>query len=411
MISATWWTNSTIYIPEYSQYWYQHAVINLVTTKREFTLLECSTTLSSLITSFCIIFDICYMMNQHYYKYSRILPVLISAWRVEFNHYKREFTLLQYSTTLSSIIASFCIIFDICYMMNQQCYIYSRVLQVLFQHAAFNLITTKWEFTLLQYSTTLSSLITSFCIIFDICNILNYRSIYIPEYSQYWFQNAALNLITARREFTLLQYTTTLSSIIASLFIIFDICYMMNQHYYKYSRILPVLISPWRVEFNQYKREFTLLQYSTTLSSLITSFCIIFDFCHMMNQQYYIYSRILPVLISACRIEFNHYKREFTVLQYSTALSSIIISFCVIFDICDMMNLSFYIYSSILPVLISTCCNEFNHYKTWIYSITVFHNTLKHNRIILYHILFLLHDEPTLLYIPEYSQYWYQHAV
>ena len=171
-----------------------------------------------------------------------------------------------------------------------------------------------------------------------------HRSIYIPEYSQYWFQNAVLNLITARREFTLLQYSTTLSRIIASFFIIFDICYMMNQ-------------------------------------------------------QYYIYSRILPVLISACRIEFNHYKREFTVLQYSTALSSIIISFCVIFDICYMMNLSFYIYSSILPVLISTCCNEFNHYKTRIYCIIVFYNTLKHNRIILYHILFLLHDEPTLLYI------------
>ena len=86
---------------------------------------------------------------------------------------KWEFTLLQYSTTLSSIIASFCIIFDICYMMNQQCYIYSRILKVLFQHAALNLITTKWEFTLLQYSTTLSSIIASFCIIFDICYMMN----------------------------------------------------------------------------------------------------------------------------------------------------------------------------------------------------------------------------------------------
>ena len=229
------------------------------------------------------------MMNPQYYIYSRILPVLISTCRIEFNHYKREFTLLLYSTTLSSLI-------------------------------------------------------TSFCIIFDICNILNYRSIYIPEYSQYWFQHAVLNLITTRSEFTLLQYSTTHSSIIAS-------------------------------------------------------FCITFDKCYMMNQQYYIYSRILPVLISACRIEFNHCKREFTVLQYSTALSSIIISFCVIFGICYMMNLSFYIYSSILPVLISTCCNEFNHYKTWIYSITVFHNTLKHNRIILYHIWYLLHDEPIVLYI------------
>ena len=116
----------------------------------------------------------------------------------------------------------------------------------------------------------------------------NYRSIYIPEYSQNWYQHAVINLITTRREFTLFQY-------------------------------------------------------STTLSSIIESFCIIFDICYMMNQQYYIYSRILPVLISACR-------------------------------------------------------NQFNHYKTWIYSITVFYNTLLHNRIILYHIWYLLHDEPTVLY-------------
>ena len=121
----------------------------------------------------------------------------------------------------------------------------------------------------------------------------NYRSIYIPEHSQYWFQNAVLNLITTRREFTLLQYSTTLSSIIAS-------------------------------------------------------FCIIFDICYMISQQYYIYSRILPVLIS-------------------------------------------------------TCCNQFNHYKTWIYSITVFYCTFKYNNIILCHIWYLQHDEPVVLYI--YTQY------
>ena len=231
---------------------------------------------------------------------------MISACRIEFTQYKREFTALQCSTALSSVITWFCVIFDICYMMNPPFYIYSRILQ-------------------------------------------------------YWFQNAVLNLITARREFTLLQYSTTLSRIIASFFIIFDICYMMNQQYYIYSRILPVLISACRIEFNHYKREFTVLQYSTTLSSIIISFCVIFDICYMMNLSFYIYSSILPVLISTCCNEFNHYKREFTVLQYSTALSSIIISFCVIFDICYMMNLSFYIYSSILPVLISTCCIEFNH--------------------------------------------------
>ena len=125
--------------------------------------------------------------------------------------------------------------------------------QYWFQHAVLNLITTRREFILLQCSKTLSSLITSFCIIFDICNILNYRSIYIPVYSQYWFQHAVLNLITTRREFTLLQYSTTLSSMIASFCIIFDICYMMNLAFYIYSRILPVLISKWCIEFKYYK--------------------------------------------------------------------------------------------------------------------------------------------------------------
>ena len=172
----------------------------------------------------------------------------------------------------------------------------------------------------------------------------NYRSIYIPEYSQYWFQQAVIYLITTRREFTLFQYSTTLSSIITSFCIIFDICYMMNQQYYIYSRILQVLFQHAALNLITTKWEFTLLQYSTTLSSIIASFCIIFDICYMMNQQYYIYSRILPVLISACR-------------------------------------------------------NKFSHYKTWIYSISVFYNTLEHNRIILYHIWYLLHDEPTVLYI------------
>ena len=174
-------------------------------------------------------------------------------------------------------------------MMNQQYYIYSRILQVWFLHAALNLITTKREFTVLQYSTALSSIIASFCITFDNCYMMNQQHIYILVYSQYWYQHAVINLVTTRPEFTLLEY-------------------------------------------------------STTLSSLITSFCIIFDICNMMKP-------------------------------------------------------SFYIYYSIFPVLISKCCIEFNHYKTWIYSITVFYNTLKHNRIILYHILFMLHDEPTVLYI------------
>ena len=194
MISATWWNYRSIYIPEYSQYWFQHAVLNLITTRREFTL-------------------------------------------------------LQYSTTLSSIIASFCIIFDICNMINYRFTYIPEYSQYWFQHAVLNVITTRREFTLLKYSTTLSSLITSFCVIFDICNKLNYRSIYIPEYSQYWFQNAVLNLITTRLEFTLFQYSKTLSSIIASFCILFDICSMMNLAFYIYSRILPVLISKCFIEF------------------------------------------------------------------------------------------------------------------------------------------------------------------
>ena len=128
-------------------------------------------------------------------------------------------------------------------MMNLQYYIYSRILQVLFQHAALNLITTKWEFTLLQYSTTLSSIIASFCIIFDICYMMNQQYYIYSRILQVLFQHAALNLITTKWEFTLLQYSTTLSNIIASFCVIFDICYMMNQQCYIYSRILPVLIS------------------------------------------------------------------------------------------------------------------------------------------------------------------------
>ena len=159
--------------------------------------------------------------------------------------------------------------------------------------------------------------------------------------------------------------------------------------------------------------EFTLLQYSTTLSSLITSFCIIFDICNMINYRFiYIYSRKLPVLISTCCIEFNHYKTWiYSIIVFYHLMHNRIILYHIWYLQHDEPTV-LYIYTRILPVLISTCCIEFNHYKTWIYSITVFYNTLKHNRIILYHIWYLLHDEPTVLYIyiPEHSQYWFQHA-
>ena len=142
-----------------------------------------------------------------------------------------------------------------------------------------------------------------------------------------------------------------------------------------------------------------LLQYSTILSSLITSFCVIFIICYMMNQQYYIYSRIIQVLFQHAALNLITTKREYTVLQYSTALSIGITSFCIIFVICYMMNPPFYIYSRILPVLISKCWFEFNHYKTWICSITVFYNTLKLNHIILYHIWYLIYDKLLFIYI------------
>ena len=148
---------------------------------------------------------------------------------------------------------------------------------------------------------------------------------------------------------------------------------MMQLPFYIYSRILPVLISKCCIEFIHYKTWITLFQCSKTLSSIITSFWIIFNICYMMKQQYYIYIA-----------EYSHYwfqnavlnlittRRECTLLQYSTTLSSIIASFCIIFDICNMMQLSFYIYSRILPVLISKCCIEFKYYKTWMHSNTVF---------------------------------------
>ena len=148
------------------------------------------------------------------------------------------------------------------------------------------------------------------------------------------------------------------------------------------------------------RREFTLFQYSKTLSNIITSFWVIFNICYMMKQQYYIYiAEYSQYWFQNAVLNLITTRRECTLLQYSTTLSSIIASFCIIFEICNMMQLSFYIYSSILPVLISKCCIEFNHYKTWMHSITVFYNTLKHNRIILYNIWYLQHDATTVLYI------------
>ena len=117
-----------------------------------------------------------------------------------------------------------------------------------------------------------------------------------------------------------------------------------------------------------------------------------------MKLPFYIYSRILPVLISAWRIEFNHYKRELliTVFYYPLKRDHIIL-YHIWYLLHDEPNV-LYIFQN-TPSIVPACCIEFNHYKMRIYSITVFYNTLKHNRIILYHIWYLLHDEPTVLYI------------
>ena len=124
-------------------------------------------------------------------------PSIVSAWCIEFNHYKmRIYSITVFYNTLKH---NRIILYHIWYLLHD-------------------------EPTVLY--------------------------IYIPEHSQLWFQHAAFNLITKSCEFTLLQYFTTLSSIIASFCIIFDICYMMNQQYYIYSRILPVFISTCCIEFN-----------------------------------------------------------------------------------------------------------------------------------------------------------------
>ena len=210
-------------------------------------------------------------------------------------------------------------------------------------------------------------------------------AINIPEYSQYWFQHAALNLITKSSEFTLLQYSITLSSIIASFCNIFDFCYMMNQQ----SIYILVYSQYWYqhdvINLVTTRREFTLLKYTTTLSSIITSFCIIFDICYMMNQQCYIYSRIHPVYISTCCIEFNHYKmRIYSITVFFNTLKH---NRIILYHIWYLLHDE----PTVLYIFQNTPSIDFNMLH-WIYSITVFYNTLKHNRIILYHIWYLLHE-------------------
>ena len=263
----------------------------------------------------------------HMYKtyiYSRILQAFQNA-ALNLITTRLEYTLLQYSTTLSSLITSFCIIFDIC-MMNlmiqdvnyRHLYIYYlNTPSIDIQHAVINLITTRRELLNFSIVKVLSSIINSLnysCVIFSIsATWWTNTTIYIPEYSQYWFQNAAY-LITTRREYTLLVLIKHNTSylISASCCNQFNHCTRRELLYYSilnhdettyiYSWILPVLISTCCILYT--RREFN----SVLLSSIITSFCMIFDICYMMNQHYYIYSRILLVLIYTCCNQFNHYK-------------------------------------------------------------------------------------------------------
>ena len=183
--------------------------------------------------------------------------------------------------------------------------------------------------------------------------------------------------------------------------ILYHIWYLQHDKlpFYIYSRILPVLISTCCIEFNHYKTWI----YSITVfyNTLMHNRIILYHIWYLLHDEptvLYIF-QILPVLISTCCIEFNHYKTwiySITVF-YNTLMHNRIILYHIWYLLHDEPTV-LYIFQ-ILPVLISTCCIEFNHYKTWIYSITVYYNTLMHNRIILYHIWYLLHDEPTVLYI------------
>ena len=299
---------------------------------------------------------------------------MISACRIEFNHYKREFTVLQYSTAISSIIISFCVIFDICYMMNLSFYIYSRILPVIISacRIEFNHYKT-WIYSITVFYNTLK---LNHIILYHIWYLQYIKLpfyIYIPEYSQYWFQHAALNLNSKSSEFTLLQYSTTLLSLITSFCIIFDICNMSNLPFYIYSWTLPVLISKCCIEFNHYKTWI----YSITVfyNTLKLNHIILYHIWYLqyIKLPFYIYiPEYSQYWFQHAALNLITKSSEFTLLQYSTTLLSLITSFCIIFDICNMMKLPFYIYSRILPVLISTCWNQFNQYKTWIYSISEF---------------------------------------
>ena len=146
----------------------------------------------------------------------------------------------------------------------------------------------------------------------------------------------------------------------------------MNLAFYIYSRILPVLISKWCIELNHYKT--WICSITVFYNTLKLNHIILYHIWYLLHDEptVYIYSIIPPELISKWCIEFNHYKTWICsiIVFYNTLKRNHIILYHIWYLQHD--KLPFYIYSIILPLLISTCCNQFNHYKTWIYSITVF---------------------------------------
>ena len=163
--------------------------LNLITTRRAIWIYYCIH--NTLKHNRIILYHIWYLLHDEptvLYIFQNT-PSIVSACCIKFNYYKmRIYSITVFFNTLS-IIAWWtnCIIFDICYSWHQQCYIYSRIPPVLISTCCI-------EFTLLLYSTTLSSIIASFCITFDICYMRTNSTIYIPEYAQYWFQHAAITV-------------------------------------------------------------------------------------------------------------------------------------------------------------------------------------------------------------------------
>ena len=304
-----------------------------------------------------ILYHIWYLQHDKlpFYIYSRILPVLISTCCIEFNHYKTWI----YSITVfyNTLKHNRIILYHIWYLQHDKLpfYIYSRILPVL---------------------------ISTCCIEFN-----HYKT---------WIYSITVFYNTLKHNH----------------FILYHIWYLQHDKlpFYIYSRILPVLISACRNKFSHYKT----CIYSITVyyNTLKLNHIILYNIWYLQHDKlpFYIYSRILPVLISTCCIEFNYYKMRIYSITvfYNTLKHNRIILYHIWYLQHD--KLPFYIYSRILPVLISTCCIEFNHYKTWIYSITVFYNTLNHNRIIMYHILSATWWTNSTIYIPEYSQYWFPRA-